>query len=122
MACGTDGATAGVTAGATALHVADDGPGIAAQDAGQLFEPFFTTAARGTGLGLYIARELAAANGAVLESIAPDVRDPGVAQLTGLSGADFRLMFALPMRTHDPVQSRASMGGVVAASPASALA
>jgi len=36
---------------------------------GQLFEPFFTTDSKGTGLGLYLARELAAANGALLEYV-----------------------------------------------------
>jgi signal transduction histidine kinase len=35
--------------------------------AAQVFEPFFTTHSKGTGLGLYISRELAEANGAVLE-------------------------------------------------------
>ena len=45
------------------LTVADDGPGIAADVAGQLFEPFMTTRADGTGLGLAIARELADAHG-----------------------------------------------------------
>ena len=48
--------------GRTQLHVLDDGPGIAAEHDSQLFEPFFTTHAKGTGLGLYIARELAEAN------------------------------------------------------------
>jgi two-component system, NtrC family, sensor histidine kinase PilS len=33
----------------------------------QLFEPFFTTAASGTGLGLYIAREVCEANNARLD-------------------------------------------------------
>lgn len=49
------------------LHVIDDGPGIGESLRGQVFEPFFTTHARGTGLGLYIARELCDANGALLE-------------------------------------------------------
>lgn len=49
------------------LCVADDGPGVPKQLEGQLFEPFFTTYSSGTGLGLYIARELCAANGAALE-------------------------------------------------------
>lgn len=45
----------------------DDGPGIPAELRGQIFEPFFTTRPGGTGLGLYIARELADANGGALE-------------------------------------------------------
>jgi two-component system sensor histidine kinase PilS (NtrC family) len=45
----------------------DDGPGIPAELRAQIFEPFFTTRPGGTGLGLYIARELADANGAALE-------------------------------------------------------
>jgi two-component system sensor histidine kinase PilS (NtrC family) len=49
------------------LHIVDDGPGIAANDRGKVFEPFFTTSSGGTGLGLYIARELCEANGASLE-------------------------------------------------------
>lgn len=52
--------------GRIALHVVDDGPGIAEEQRGRVFEPFFTTHPKGTGLGLYIARELAEANGAVL--------------------------------------------------------
>jgi two-component system sensor histidine kinase PilS (NtrC family) len=68
--------------GGTVLEIVDDGPGIAPDAVQQLFEPFFTTAAGGTGLGLYIARELCEANGAELE-YAP--------QATG--GARFRLVF-----------------------------
>lgn len=49
------------------LDVLDDGPGVDAALRGQLFEPFFTTAAAGTGLGLYIAREICEANGATLD-------------------------------------------------------
>ncbi len=51
------------------LHVVDDGPGVPKELQGQLFEPFFTTFSGGTGLGLYIARELAAANGAALDYV-----------------------------------------------------
>lgn len=57
-----------------ALHVRDDGPGIDETSRGRIFEPFYTTDAKGTGLGLYIARELADANGASLD-LAHD--DPG---------------------------------------------
>lgn len=49
------------------MHVRDDGPGVEASMRGQLFEPFVTAHAKGTGLGLYIARELCEANGARLE-------------------------------------------------------
>ncbi|MDR1709978.1 MAG: PAS domain-containing sensor histidine kinase [Candidatus Accumulibacter sp.] len=48
------------------LHVIDDGEGVDAAHREQIFEPFFTTHSRGTGLGLYIARELCEANGARL--------------------------------------------------------
>jgi two-component system, NtrC family, sensor histidine kinase PilS len=51
------------------LDVLDDGPGVAAEMRGQLFEPFFTTAAGGTGLGLYLAREVCEANGATLDYV-----------------------------------------------------
>ncbi|MFC4160815.1 two-component system sensor histidine kinase NtrB [Chitinimonas lacunae] len=51
------------------LEVRDDGPGVPPELVSQLFEPFFTTEAKGTGLGLYIAREICAGNDSVLEYI-----------------------------------------------------
>ncbi|MHB1182648.1 MAG: ATP-binding protein, partial [Sulfuricella sp.] len=51
------------------LDVTDDGPGVAEALRTQLFEPFFTTDSTGTGLGLYIARELCEANGATLDYV-----------------------------------------------------
>ncbi|MCC7080681.1 MAG: hypothetical protein IT530_08425 [Burkholderiales bacterium] len=59
----------GVRADRVRLSVIDDGPGIAAHDRIHLFEPFFTTVATGTGLGLYIAREVCEANDASLEYV-----------------------------------------------------
>jgi two-component system, NtrC family, sensor histidine kinase PilS len=56
----------GPRAGTIQLGVIDDGPGVAEALRGHLFEPFFTTASSGTGLGLYIAREICEANGATL--------------------------------------------------------
>ncbi len=47
---------------APAIDVLDRGPGIPEVSAAQLFRPFHTTSEHGTGLGLYIARELAHAN------------------------------------------------------------
>ncbi|MEI8362221.1 MAG: ATP-binding protein [Betaproteobacteria bacterium] len=49
------------------IEVVDDGAGLAQLDSSKLFEPFYTTKKTGTGLGLYISRELAIANGASLE-------------------------------------------------------
>lgn len=60
-------ARAGYMGDAVIFELADDGPGIAAENHAHIFEPFFTTRPGGTGLGLYIARELADANGAALE-------------------------------------------------------
>lgn len=54
------------------LSVVDDGPGVAKAHQPQLFEPFFTTSSSGTGLGLYLARELCAANRARLEYVDSD--------------------------------------------------
>jgi two-component system sensor histidine kinase PilS (NtrC family) len=58
--------------GAIRLDVSDNGPGIDAQTAEQIFEPFFTTATSGTGLGLYIARELCEINQARLSYLPVD--------------------------------------------------
>lgn len=76
--------TMSVAEGRVRLDVQDDGPGISAEHQGRLFEPFFTTAADGTGLGLYIAKELCEANGALLEYHGGGRR----------IGARFRIMFA----------------------------
>jgi len=64
------------------VSVMDDGPGVPAPSRGQLFEPFFTTDSKGTGLGLYLARELCAANQATLEYVS--MHDKG--------GAHFRIL------------------------------
>jgi two-component system sensor histidine kinase PilS (NtrC family) len=55
--------------GRVEIDVLDNGPGVPAASRGELFEPFFTTDSKGTGLGLYLARELCAANRALLEYV-----------------------------------------------------
>jgi two-component system sensor histidine kinase PilS (NtrC family) len=52
------------------IDVIDRGPGIPEGISAQLFRPFYTTSEHGTGLGLYIARELCHANDARLDYIA----------------------------------------------------
>ncbi|OHC64178.1 MAG: hypothetical protein A3H93_05365 [Rhodocyclales bacterium RIFCSPLOWO2_02_FULL_63_24] len=60
-------AKAAATACCVELHIIDDGPGVDETLRNQVFEPFFTTHGAGTGLGLYIAKELCEASGARLE-------------------------------------------------------
>lgn len=49
------------------IEIIDNGPGIKDDEAKQIFEPFFTTRNTGTGLGLYIAKELCEVNNFKLE-------------------------------------------------------
>ena len=69
------------------LEVADRGPGIEPQAVDRIFEPFFTGRNGGTGLGLFIARELCQLNRAILlyESRSGD-------------GSLFRIVFSDPQR------------------------
>ncbi|HUT41969.1 MAG TPA: ATP-binding protein [Gammaproteobacteria bacterium] len=55
------------TPGVAHLDIIDNGPGIEPDMTDKIFEPFFTTHSSGTGLGLYIAREICESNGAHLE-------------------------------------------------------
>jgi len=53
--------------GTPCLDIVDDGPGISRENESSVFEPFFTTESQGTGLGLYLARELCESNQARLD-------------------------------------------------------
>jgi two-component system, NtrC family, sensor histidine kinase PilS len=66
------------------LDVIDRGPGVSPGIARELFEPFVTTGENGTGLGLYISRELCENNGGSLEYL----------PLPG-GGSCFRIQFPL---------------------------
>jgi two-component system sensor histidine kinase PilS (NtrC family) len=48
------------------ITVADNGPGINKAQLSKIFEPFYTTRKEGSGLGLYIAKQLCEANQAEL--------------------------------------------------------
>lgn len=69
------------------LDVIDHGEGIDSETATHIFEPFYTTAETGTGLGLYISRELAECNQAHL-TLLNNVGE----------GSCFRLTFSDPRR------------------------
>jgi two-component system sensor histidine kinase PilS (NtrC family) len=51
------------------IDISNDGPGVPVDIQQRLFEPFYTTEKKGTGLGLFIARELAEANHASLRYV-----------------------------------------------------
>lgn len=69
------------------LNIIDEGTGVPAAQQQHLFEPFFTTEETGTGLGLYISRELCEANQV---QISYQDRDG--------NGSCFRLNFPHPQR------------------------
>ncbi len=81
------------------LDVVDRGPGIAAADREHLFEPFFTKSHQGTGLGLYISRELCEMNRATLVYRPPQATGSGA---DTAAGACFRIGFAHPDRGLEP--------------------
>ncbi|MCC1496549.1 nitrogen regulation protein NR(II) [Alcanivorax sp. 1008] len=68
------------------LKVSDDGPGIPEGVRPNLFEPFFTTSHQGTGLGLFVCRELCESNQAQLDLVDTVI------------GASFMITFAHPDR------------------------
>jgi two-component system sensor histidine kinase PilS (NtrC family) len=72
------------------VEVADRGKGVDPSQAERIFEPFFTTGTGGTGLGLFISRELCQTNGALLLY---EPRPGG--------GSIFRIIFADPSRWKD---------------------
>ncbi len=65
------------------IDVIDQGSGVSEDDRHHLFEPFFTTESQGTGLGLYLSREICEANQAQLDYVHDHAE-----------GSCFRLMFA----------------------------
>jgi two-component system sensor histidine kinase PilS (NtrC family) len=69
------------------LDVIDSGPGVPPDKIEQIFEPFYTAQPGGTGLGLYISRELCERNAASLRY-----------QTRAEGGSTFRIVFSDPER------------------------
>jgi two-component system sensor histidine kinase HydH len=87
MEASPDGAEASVGRedGRLVFRVRDHGPGLPAGEAERIFEPFYTTRAQGTGLGLAVARRIVEQHGGTLTAAThPD------------GGAEFRV--AIPGR------------------------
>lgn len=76
--------------GQAVVAVADNGPGMDAATLAQVFDPFFTTRAEGTGLGLSLSRTLAEGAGGTLELASA----PG-------QGTTARLAFPMPSLRED---------------------
>ena len=79
------------------VQVIDEGPGIPLEHMDRVFEPFFSTRSRGTGLGLPIARRLAVAHGGSLELHSDSGGTMAVLTLPEVSTGD---------PTHDPEDVR----------------
>ncbi|MEC9373304.1 MAG: ATP-binding protein, partial [Planctomycetota bacterium] len=75
------------------ILIEDTGPGVAPADLKRLFEPLFTTRAKGTGLGLTICRQIVERHGGAIDCVeAPSGR-----------GAAFRI--TVPSMADDPAHS-----------------
>jgi signal transduction histidine kinase len=70
--------------GTVQIEVSDTGPGIRPEDVAKIFEPLFTTKARGIGLGLAVSKSLAQANG-------------GDLRLVSVPGQGARFAFTVPV-------------------------
>ena len=79
------------------LEVIDRGPGIPPKVAATIFDPFYTTSEHGTGLGLYLARQLCESNQGSLEYVS----------VAG-GGSCFRISLARPRGVPLPNQPRAA--------------
>ena len=89
----------GPAAGLVTVSVASDGVPIPPDVERHLFEPFFSTRSRGSGLGLYICRELCERHGASMGfSLAPP-------------GARRRNVFSVAMRAQDAGPADSTTGG-----------
>jgi len=73
-----------IEGGRARVTIADDGAGMTPDVLARVGEPFFTTRAQGTGLGVHLSRQLVQGAGGTLE-------------LTSRPGAGTTLQVALPL-------------------------
>ncbi len=77
------------------VSVSDNGPGIPANVLPKLFRPFFTTKAKGTGLGLAVVQKIIVQHGGQVE-----VRNRPE------GGAEFIVTLPLPRNVPEAVESK----------------
>src|SRR6185312_8919462 len=95
-------------AGRLLLRVADSGPGIEAGDLGRIFDPFFSTKAQGTGLGLALVQQIVVDHGGQIE-------------VDSVPGAGTTFTLAFPIRAANGAGASA-MGGIAVGGGAAPLA
>ena len=79
------------------VDVADDGPGMPADIADKIFNPFFTTKAQGSGLGLAIVRKIVDAH-------------EGRIDMTTADGRGTRFRVTLPVEPHKQLDATKKSG------------
>ena len=89
---------------AVVVAVEDDGPGITAEQLGNVFEPFFTTKFTGTGLGLAISKSLVEQHGGRIE-------------VTSEPGKGTSFLIILPAGPQSPERPDAVAGGAASSGP-----
>ena len=77
--------------GMAEIAVADTGPGIAAENLSKIFDPFFSTKAKGTGLGLALVQQIAVEHGGRV-----DVESGVGATASGSAATGTTFRFLLP--------------------------
>lgn len=93
-------------AGLVVVTVADSGPGIAAAHLGQIFDPFFSTKERGTGLGLALVHQIVVEHGGRVEVDSGEGR-----------GTRFSLSFPALTVAEEPREAAAGAESVPSAAP-----
>jgi len=81
------------TASHVYLDISDTGPGIPADQLARIFEPLYTTKPTGTGLGLYMVREIVAAHN-------------GEIHVTSPSGSGTTFTITLPLVCSAPIAAK----------------
>lgn len=93
------------------IHVTDNGPGIAADQAEKIFDPFYTSRPDGTGLGLAVVKSVARSHGG-------DV----TLEETGVQGATFVLRVPVGIAAISEQQPASDTAGVAETFPEGAAA
>ena len=88
------------------ITVADSGAGISADNLPKIFDPFFSTKAKGTGLGLALVQQILVEHGGRVD-VTSRGGEPGPGEAEG-PGTTFRLV--LPLRASTPPSDAATNG------------